>query len=65
MAKRLISARAAARYVGVRNTTFDQWVADGRVPAERDPLTKRVRFSTLALDRWLETFGNDNLGKAS
>lgn len=63
--KRLVSARAAARYLGVRNTTFSKWVAEGVIPAHRDPITGLIRFSIPALDEWAKTAGNDNVKAAS
>lgn len=62
---RLMSARKAMRYLGIRNTTFNEWVKAGVIPAHTDPLTGRVRYSELALDEWLKTAGNDNLRSAS
>ena len=53
--RRLMSARAAARHVGVRDETFRAYVRLGVIPKWTDPVTGRVRFSVAVLDDWLRT----------
>lgn len=55
----LLSAKAAARKLGVGVRTLRAWVKADIIPVWRDPLTGRQRFSVLELDDWLRTVGRD------
>jgi excisionase family DNA binding protein len=57
---RLLTARAAARYLGVGEPTLRRWVQGDHIPVWRDPVTGRQRFSVLELDDWLTRVGRDS-----
>jgi excisionase family DNA binding protein len=57
---RLLTAKAAARYLGVGEPTFRKWVDGGHVPVWPDPYSGRRRFSVLELDDWLTRVGRDD-----
>lgn len=60
---KMLSARKAARHIGMRDETFRNLVEAGVIPKWTDPLTQRVRFSEPRLDEWLRTL--DDTKKAS
>lgn len=49
----LISAKAAAEYLGVASKTLLRLAEGGHVPSFKDPDTGWRRYSVPALDRWL------------
>lgn len=55
----LLTAKAAARKLGVSVKTLRGWVANDVIPVWRDPVTGRQRFSVLELDDILKTIGRD------
>ncbi|MEA2977876.1 MAG: hypothetical protein QOF19_3396 [Alphaproteobacteria bacterium] len=51
---RLISREAAAAYVNVSPTTFDQLVADGRMPQPKMLGRRRLAWDVKELDRFID-----------
>jgi excisionase family DNA binding protein len=49
----LMTAKSAARYLGISRATLKRLTDNGDVPVWRDPSTSRQRYSRLALDLWL------------
>jgi predicted DNA-binding transcriptional regulator AlpA len=63
LAPRLISKAAAAAYVNVSPTTFDEMVRDGRMPPPKRLSGRRKAWDVRALDAavdGLEDCNNDN-----
>lgn len=58
MAKRLISAAAAAREFGVDRSTMTRWLAAGKVPAFRTP-GGQWRVRTVDVNRIRKQMGMD------
>jgi DNA-binding transcriptional MerR regulator len=59
MAGDLLTAKAAARKLGVSPKTLRGWVLNDIIPVWSDPVTGRRRFSVLELDDVLRTLGRD------
>lgn len=55
----LLTAKAAAKKLGVSVDTLRRWVRNGIIPVWVDPLTGTKRFSVLELDDVLRTIGRD------
>lgn len=59
MAGDLLTAKAAAKKLGVSEDTLRKWVRADVIPVWTDPLTGTRRFSVLELDDVLKTIGRD------
>ena len=53
---RLLSAQAAARYLGVPYTSLRDWALRGHVPIVRVPDCRRLWFDRCDLDRAVESW---------
>lgn len=59
----MVGRRRAAREVGVSEDRVAEWTRLGVMPAHRDPLTGRIRYSLPAIREWLRTAGMENLDR--
>ena len=55
-APRLLSAQAAARYLGVPYTSLRDWALRGHLPIVRVPDCRRLWFDKRDLDRAIDTW---------
>ena len=55
-APRLLSAQAAARYLGVPYTSLRDWALRGHLPIVRVPDCRRLWFDRRDLDRAIDTW---------
>jgi hypothetical protein len=53
---RLLSARAAAQYLGVPCTSFRDWALRGHIPIVRVPDCRRLWFDRKDLDRAIDAW---------
>ena len=60
LAPRLISREAAAAYVSVSPTTFDEMVKDGRMPKPKRLSGRRKAWDVRALDTAVDSLPVDN-----
>jgi predicted DNA-binding transcriptional regulator AlpA len=65
LAPRLIGRDAAAAYVSVSPTTFDQMVADGTMPKPRRIRERRVAWDVRSLDAAIDRLPVDGEDAAS